>query len=72
MKEHAPRIEIVGNMSAVANGLEKAAAISAAIEGPIAAACPASALRLRGNVDIICDEAAAAALATRPNNRRRA
>ena len=55
-------------------GPEKAAAVAAAIEGPITAACPASALRLHGNVDILCDEPAAAALATRPhnNNRRRA
>ena len=56
----------------VAQGREKAAAIAAAIEGPIAAACPASALRLHDNVVILCDEPAAAALATRPNNRRRA
>ena len=58
----------------VARGAEKAAAIAAAIEGPITAACPASALRLHGNVDILCDEPAAAALTRRPhnNNRRRA
>jgi len=58
----------------IATGPEKAAAVAAAIEGPIGSACPASALRLHGNVDVLCDEPAAAALATRPhtNNRRRA
>jgi glucosamine-6-phosphate deaminase len=56
----------------VAKGPEKAAAIAAAIEGPIAAACPASALRLHDNVVILCDEPAAAALTTRPDNRRTA
>lgn len=56
----------------VAKGPEKAAAIAAAIEGPIAAACPASALRLHDNVVILCDEPAAAALTTRPTNRRTA
>lgn len=58
----------------VATGPEKATAVAAAIEGPIETACPASALRLHGNVDILCDEPAAAALANRPhtNDRRRA
>ena len=62
------------NILLIATGPEKAAAVAAAIEGPIGSACPASALRLHGNVDILCDEAAATALATRPHNsnRRRA
>jgi len=53
----------------IATGPAKAAALAAAIEGPIGPSCPASALRLHGNVRIICDEAAAAALAN--GNRRR-
>jgi glucosamine-6-phosphate deaminase len=55
----------------LATGPEKAAAVAAAIEGPIGPACPASALRLHDNVHIICDEAAAAALANRPHNDNR-
>ena len=55
----------------IATGPEKAAAVSAAIDGPIAPACPASALRLHDNVHILCDEAAAAAIANRPHNNNR-
>jgi glucosamine-6-phosphate deaminase len=55
----------------IATGPAKAAALAAAIEGPIGPACPASALRLHDNVHIICDEAAAAALANRPHNNDR-
>ena len=55
----------------LATGPEKAAAIAAAIEGPIGPACPASALRLHDNVHILCDEAAAAALTNRPHNDNR-
>ena len=55
----------------IATGPKKAAAVAAAIDGPIAPACPASALRLHDNVHIICDEAAAAALANRPHNNDR-
>jgi glucosamine-6-phosphate deaminase len=46
----------------LATGREKAAAVAAAIEGPLTPACPASALRLHGSVHILCDEAAASAL----------
>jgi glucosamine-6-phosphate deaminase len=49
-------------------GREKAAALAAAIDRPITAACPASALRLHGRVHILCDQAAASALAHRPND----
>jgi glucosamine-6-phosphate deaminase len=52
----------------LATGAEKAAAIAAAVEGPLTTACPASALRLHGNVQILCDQAAASALARRPDN----
>jgi glucosamine-6-phosphate deaminase len=47
---------------AVATGPAKAEAIRDAIEGPIAAACPASALRLHGRVEVVCDASAAALL----------
>jgi glucosamine-6-phosphate deaminase len=43
----------------LATGQEKAAAIAAAIEGPLTPECPASALRLHPDVHVICDEAAA-------------
>jgi glucosamine-6-phosphate deaminase len=43
----------------LATGKEKAAAIAAAIEGPLTTDCPASALRLHRDVHILCDEAAA-------------
>jgi glucosamine-6-phosphate deaminase len=52
----------------LATGTEKATAIAAAIEGPLTPACPASALRLHGDVHILCDQAAASALHHRPNN----
>jgi glucosamine-6-phosphate deaminase len=55
----------------IATGPAKAAALAAAIEGPIGSACPASALGLHDNVHILCDEAAAAALANRPHNDNR-
>jgi glucosamine-6-phosphate deaminase len=49
----------------IATGREKAAAIAAAIDGPLTSACPASSLRLHDSVRIICDEAAASALGNR-------
>jgi glucosamine-6-phosphate deaminase len=52
----------------LATGPEKAAALAAAIDGPITPACPASALRLHRDVHILCDQAAASALAHRPND----
>lgn len=55
----------------IATGPAKAAALAAAIEGPVGPACPASALRLHDNVHIICDEAAAASLTMRPHDNSR-
>jgi glucosamine-6-phosphate deaminase len=52
----------------LATGSEKAAAIAAAIEGPLTPACPASALRLHRQVHVVCDAAAAAKLGGRPDN----
>lgn len=52
----------------LATGREKAAAIAAAVEGPLTQDCPASALRLHGDVLILCDQAAASRLLHRPDN----
>lgn len=46
-------------------GTHKAAAIAAAIEGPVTAMCPASALQLHHDVTFILDDGAAAGLALR-------
>lgn len=43
-------------------GAGKAAAIAAAVEGPLAAMCPASVLQLHPHVTVVVDEAAAAQL----------
>lgn len=49
----------------LAFGEAKAAAIAAAVEGPIAAFCPASALQLHPHVSVLVDEAAASKLVHR-------
>jgi glucosamine-6-phosphate deaminase len=49
----------------LATGADKAAAACAAIEGPLAAMCPASALQLHQKVTILLDQDAAAELAMR-------
>jgi len=46
----------------IATGQHKADALVAAIEGPIAWACPASALQLHRDVTVVCDSAAASSL----------
>jgi glucosamine-6-phosphate deaminase len=46
----------------VAQGSGKAAAIAAAVEGPLSAMCPGSALQLHQHATIVIDEAAAAEL----------
>ncbi len=46
----------------LATGESKAEAIKATVEGPLSAACPASALQLHENVIVIIDEAAASKL----------
>jgi glucosamine-6-phosphate deaminase len=55
----------------LATGAEKAAAIVAAVEGPLTPICPASVLRLHSDVHIFCDEAAASALTHRPRGHAR-
>lgn len=46
----------------VATGAGKAAAVAAAVEGPVSASCPASVLQLHPHVTLLVDEAAAADL----------
>jgi glucosamine-6-phosphate deaminase len=46
----------------VASGAGKAAAVAAAVEGPVAASCPASVLQLHPHVTVVLDPAAAAGL----------
>jgi len=45
-----------------ASGAGKAAAVAAAVEGPLTASCPASVLQLHPHATVVVDEAAAAAL----------
>ncbi|MGC0363159.1 glucosamine-6-phosphate deaminase [Rhodococcus sp. 27YEA15] len=47
----------------IATGVGKAAAIAAAVEGPLSAFCPASVMQLHPHVTVVIDEAAAASLA---------
>ncbi|MFJ6157248.1 glucosamine-6-phosphate deaminase [Pseudarthrobacter sp. NPDC092184] len=49
----------------LAMGEAKAQAIAAAVEGPVAAICPASALQLHPHVSVLVDEAAASRLGHR-------
>jgi glucosamine-6-phosphate deaminase len=46
----------------IATGEHKAAAVAAAVEGPVTASCPASVLQLHPHVTMVVDEAAAARL----------
>lgn len=72
--EQAPRFAITMGIATVldaracvllATGARKAAVVAAAIEGPLAAACPASALQLHPDATVILDPAAAGALKLR-------
>ncbi|GAA1763746.1 glucosamine-6-phosphate deaminase [Kocuria aegyptia] len=47
----------------VAQGRHKAAAVAAAVEGPVSAMCPASVLQLHRKATVVVDEAAAGGLA---------
>ena len=49
----------------VASGAGKAAAVAAAVEGPLSASCPASVLQWHTDAVVVLDEAAAAGLANR-------
>jgi glucosamine-6-phosphate deaminase len=46
----------------IATGQHKAAAVTAAVEGPVSASCPASVLQLHPRVTVVVDEAAAVRL----------
>jgi glucosamine-6-phosphate deaminase len=46
----------------IATGSHKAAAVAAAVEGPVTASCPASALQLHPHVTMVVDETAASRL----------
>ena len=46
----------------IAGGPGKAAAVAAAVEGPLSASCPASVLQLHPHVTVLVDRAAAARL----------
>jgi glucosamine-6-phosphate deaminase len=47
----------------IATGAAKAAAVAAAVEGPLGASCPASVLQLHPHVTVLLDPDAAAGLA---------
>lgn len=72
--EQAPRFAITMGIATVlearscvllATGQKKSTAIAAAIEGPISAVCPASALQLHPSATVILDPSAAEALTLR-------
>jgi len=49
----------------LATGENKAGAVSAMVEGPVSAACPASILQMHERVSVLLDQAAAAGLSNR-------
>jgi len=51
-----------GHLLLLATGEAKAGAVAAAVEGPVTASCPASAIQLHPHVSVILDAAAASAL----------
>jgi len=51
-----------GHLVLTASGPGKAAAVAAAVEGPLTASCPASVLQLHPHATVVVDEAAAAGL----------
>jgi glucosamine-6-phosphate deaminase len=53
----------------LATGAGKAAALAAAVEGPVSASCPASVLQLHPHVTVLCDAPASAGLVRRDHYR---
>jgi glucosamine-6-phosphate deaminase len=51
-----------GHLVLIATGEGKAAAVAAAVEGPVSAFCPASILQLHPRATVVIDEAAASGL----------
>ena len=47
----------------IATGSRKAAAVAAAVEGPVTSSCPPSVLQVHPHVTVVVDEAAVAQLA---------
>lgn len=58
-------IRRAGHLLLVATGANKAAAIAAAVEGPVSSMCPASALQLHPHATVLVDEQAASLLTFR-------
>lgn len=72
--EEVPRLAITMGIGTIlraqevvllAHGAAKAAAVAAMVEGPLSAACPASALQLHRKVTVVLDQEAASGLALR-------
>ena len=53
----------------LATGPAKAAAVAAAVEGPLSASCPASVIQLHPHASVLVDRSAAADLARRQHYR---
>ena len=51
-----------GHLMLLASGERKAAAVAAAVEGPLSASCPASVLQLHPHATVLLDDAAASGL----------
>ena len=62
-------IRDAGHLVLLASGEGKAAAVAAAVEGPLSASCPASVLQLHPHVSVVLDEAAASRLSTLEQHR---
>lgn len=56
-------IQRAGHLLLIATGENKAEAIAGALEGPVSASCPGSAIQMHPHVTVIVDEAAASKLA---------
>lgn len=62
-------IQSARHLLLLATGAGKAAALAAAVEGPLTASCPASVLQLHPHATVLCDAAAAAGLVRRTHYR---
>ena len=59
---HPDPVKAAAEFVLTASGTQKAAAVAAAVEGPLTASCPASVLQLHPHATVVVDEAAAALL----------
>ena len=62
-------VVLAGSLLLLATGAGKAAALAAAVEGPLTASCPASVLQLHPHVTVLCDDDAASGLVRRDHYR---